>query len=72
LAVTDWRLRRWRLWFLALSNAPHSNLVQEFYDLKFKGFFLMFLNVLAKRLKQIEKTMLKNEEIFTLKYGCCY
>jgi len=22
LAVTDWRLRRWRLWFLALSNAP--------------------------------------------------
>jgi len=23
LAVTDWRLRRWRLWFLALSNAPH-------------------------------------------------
>jgi len=28
VAVTDWRLRRWRLWFLALSNAPrdfHSN-----------------------------------------------
>ena len=22
LAVTDWRLRRRRLWFLALSNAP--------------------------------------------------
>jgi len=22
LAVTDWRLRRWRLWFLALLNAP--------------------------------------------------
>jgi len=22
LAVTDWRLRRWRLRFLALSNAP--------------------------------------------------
>jgi len=22
LAVTDWRVRRWRLWFLALSNAP--------------------------------------------------
>jgi len=22
LAVTDWRLRRWRLWFLALSNVP--------------------------------------------------
>jgi len=21
LAVTDWRLRRWRLWFLALMNA---------------------------------------------------
>jgi len=21
LAVTDWRLRRWRLWFLALPNA---------------------------------------------------
>jgi len=25
LAVTDWRLRRWRLWFLALSNAPLIN-----------------------------------------------
>jgi len=24
LAITDWRLRRWRLWFLALSNAPFS------------------------------------------------
>ena len=24
LAVKDWRLRRWRLWFLALSNAPLS------------------------------------------------
>jgi len=24
LAVTDWRLRRWRLWFLALSNAPRN------------------------------------------------
>ena len=22
LAITDWRLRRWRLWFLALSDAP--------------------------------------------------
>jgi len=26
LAVTDWRLRRWRLWFLALSNAPQQKL----------------------------------------------
>jgi len=25
LAVTDWRLRRWRLWFSALSNAPQEN-----------------------------------------------
>jgi len=24
LAVTDWRLRQWRLWFLALSHAPHG------------------------------------------------
>jgi len=24
LAVTDWRLRRWRLWFLALSNVPRK------------------------------------------------
>ena len=23
LAVTDWRLRRWRLWFLALMTATH-------------------------------------------------
>jgi len=22
VAAMDWRLRRWRLWFLALSNAP--------------------------------------------------
>jgi len=26
LAVTDWRLRRWRLWLLALSNAPRLKL----------------------------------------------
>ena len=26
LAVTDWRLRRWRLWFLALMTATHSKL----------------------------------------------
>ena len=25
LAVTDWRLRRWRLWFLALMTATHQN-----------------------------------------------
>jgi len=25
LAVKDWRLRRWRLWFLALSNAPTNS-----------------------------------------------
>jgi len=25
LAVTDWRLRRWRLWFLALMTATPSN-----------------------------------------------
>ena len=25
LAVTDWCLRRWLLWFLALSNAPPPN-----------------------------------------------
>jgi len=24
LAVTDWRLRRWRFWFLVLSNAPRE------------------------------------------------
>jgi len=24
LAVTDWRLRRWRLWFLALMTATRS------------------------------------------------
>jgi len=29
LAVTDWRLRRWRLWFLGLSNAPQKN--KHFY-----------------------------------------
>jgi len=30
LAVTDWRLRRWRSWFLALSNAPHMLLKRKF------------------------------------------
>jgi len=25
LAVTDWRLRRWRLWFLALMTATQEN-----------------------------------------------
>ena len=24
LAVTDWRLRRWRVWFLALMTATHE------------------------------------------------
>jgi len=24
LAVTDWRLRRWRLWFLALTTATRQ------------------------------------------------
>jgi len=28
LAVTDWRLRRWRLWFLALSNDPQNTVRQ--------------------------------------------
>jgi len=31
LAVADRRLRRWRLWFLALSNAPHfSSVLSQF------------------------------------------
>jgi len=25
LAVTEWRLRRWRLWFLALMTATHAD-----------------------------------------------
>jgi len=29
LAVTDWRLRRWRLWFLALMTAPKPDLPNE-------------------------------------------
>jgi len=36
LAVTDWRLRRWRLWFLALSNAPRF-LLLEGYTVDLKG-----------------------------------
>jgi len=27
LAVTVWRLRRWRLWFLALMTATHQDYV---------------------------------------------
>jgi len=30
LAATDWRLRRWRLWFLAQSNAPPLILSKPF------------------------------------------
>jgi len=31
LVVTDWRLRRWRLWFLALSSAPRNSLLDFFF-----------------------------------------
>jgi len=35
LAVTDWRLRRWRLWFLALMTATlqilHLHIVYRIY-----------------------------------------
>ena len=34
LAVTDWRLRRWHLWFLALSNAPYG-------EFKIEGCFIV-------------------------------
>jgi len=48
LAVTDWRLRRWRLWFLALSNAPpyFKNNRTEFFqiiDLTFIAYKFPFL-----------------------------
>jgi len=33
LAVTDWHLRRWRLWFLALSNAPPPVFLRDRYEL---------------------------------------
>jgi len=33
LAVTDWRLRRWRLWFLALMTATHAgNHTEHFFQ----------------------------------------
>jgi len=33
LAVTDWRLRRWRWWFLALMTATHlSKKLNPFCD----------------------------------------
>jgi len=34
LAVTDWRSQRWRLWFLALMTATHSNSTCESIDLR--------------------------------------
>jgi len=37
LAVTDWRLRRWRLWFLALSNAPRLNALKFYRVAKSAG-----------------------------------
>jgi len=34
LAVTDWRLRRWRLWFLALTTAtPERHEILVFFFL---------------------------------------
>ena len=41
LAVTDWRLRRWRLWFLALMTATQKIL---------KIIFFLFPNGIAGRL----------------------
>jgi len=42
LAVTDWRLRRWRLWFLALSNAPRVVTQENFLVIRnhFYGSFV--------------------------------
>jgi len=37
LAVTDWRLRRWRLWFLALMTATRHSLFQKKNNLEFFG-----------------------------------
>jgi len=39
LAVTDWRLRRWRLWFLALMTATrqnHKRIINNKKDVFFK------------------------------------
>ena len=56
LTVTDWRLRRWRLWFLALSNAFLTlNYVFEsfiFVVLSLKSFLRSKILIQMKRLFQ--------------------
>jgi len=41
LAVTDWRLRRWRLWFLALMTATRF-LLSFFFSLGLLFYFIFF------------------------------
>jgi len=42
LAVTDWRLRRWRLWFLALMTATQISNWQRVLFLRQKYCMLLF------------------------------
>jgi len=42
--VTDWRLRRWRLWFLALSNAPRDSSFFQYFKVYFFSEILRYWN----------------------------
>jgi len=51
LAVTDWRLRRWRLWFLVLMTATRN--CHGFENIKKGVSQLMFLTVHHRQLSPI-------------------
>jgi len=56
LAVTDWSLRRWRLWFLALPNAPHSFLLCFCtVHLKLEKLYIILKNLRANNLRRSSK-----------------
>jgi len=57
LAVTDWRLRRWRLWFLALMTAtrkfsPGTSLIGNFLN-NVQNKFLSFKNKCTMQLHSL-------------------
>jgi len=42
-AVTDWRVRRWRLWFLALMTATHVKAMRVAHYLQGNSSFHVYL-----------------------------
>jgi len=62
LAVTDWRLRRWRLWFSALMTAT------PFFSFELAYEVSKFLEL--KRIKRFRLTVLVNNKSKKKNYTC--